>query len=178
MTTRTPGAGGTNQATTLEAGLVAELRRIQLLERSQDCNPNGFNQVQSNQNDDTSTFTAQISFPVQITEDSEGKLVIAAIDYLVQPDGQPAYYSPGSGGTITATTIQGSVLQHTNLLKKLENDSTKNPTNANRISWTLESGVIGGIGNGNFRATYTDLPLETSLSDNGQQITIGKEYLL
>lgn len=178
MASRTPGSGGTNQATTLEAGLVADIRRAQTLERDPLRNPSSTNRIQSSSDDDTATFEARVTFPVNISSDSSGNITISAIDYFTVPSGGDAHYVAGTGGTIKASTIQGAIIEQTIMLKKLENDPEKNPTNGNYIVWSIANGTVGGVGNGTFNASYNKMPLDITLTSAGGQTEMGKAYLL
>ena len=178
MASRTPGANGTNQATTLEAGLISDIRRAQILERNPQQNPSNLNYITSSSNDDLASFSAQINFPVTVTVGTDGKINIAAIDYFTPLSGNTLNYTVGTGGTIKSSTVQGAIIEQTILLKNLELDPAKNPTNANYIIWSLTNGTIGGVGNASFSASYNNMPLEISNLPDGNQSTIGKAYLL
>lgn len=178
MAARTPGTGGTNQATSLEAGLIADIRRAQTLERDPLRNPSSTNKIQSSSDDDTATFEARVSFPVNISSDSSGNVTIVAIDYFSVPNGGDPHYVAGTSGTIKSATIQGAIIEQTILLKKLENDPEKNPTNGNYIVWSIVNGTVGGVGNGTFNASYNKMPLDISLNSAGGQTEMGKAYLL
>jgi hypothetical protein len=178
MATRTPGSGGTNQATTLEAGLIADIRRAQTLERDPLRNPSNVNRVTSSSDDDSASFEARVNFPITITTDASGNVSIVPIDYFTVPSGGQPHYVAGSGGTIKSSTIQGAILEQTMMLKNLELDPAKNPTNGNYITWSIANGTVGGVGNGTFTANYNNMPLEITLTQNGGQTEIGKAYLL
>lgn len=178
MATRTPGSNGTNQATTLEAGLIADIRRAQTLERDPLRNPSSVNRITSSSDDDSASFEARVSFPVSITSDVNGNTSIAAIDYFTVPAGGQPHYVAGTGGTIKSSTVQGAIVEQTIALKNLELDPSKNPTNGNYISWSISNGTVSGVGNGTFTATYNKMPLEVTIASNGGQTTTGKAYLL
>lgn len=178
MSARTPGTGGTNQATTLEAGLISDIRRAQSLERDPLRNPSNVNRIQSTTDDDSASFDGRVNFPVTITTDASGNVSIVAIDYFTVPSGGDPHYVAGTGGTVKSSTIQGAIIEQTILLKNLELDPTKNTTNANYITWSITNGTTSGVGNGTFNATYADMPLEITLTSNGGQTEIGKAYLL
>lgn len=178
MASRTPGSGGTNQATTLEAGLIADIRRAQALERDSSRNPSGVNRISSSADDDSASFEARINFPIDVISNNNGNLEITAIDYFSVPADQQPHYISGNGGTIKSSTIQGAIIEQTLLLKNLENDSAKNPNNGNYITWSISSTITGGMGNCTFSASYNKMPLEITMAATGGQTTTGKAYLL
>lgn len=178
MATRTPGTGGTNQAISLEAGLIADLRLLQSLERDTTRNPNNLNNVTSSTSDDTATFTASITFPINLTVNTDGTAKITAIDYLTTPNGANPHYVVGTGGLIKSSTIQGAIIEQTVLIKGLELNSSKNPNGANYISYTLSNSTVGATGNAFFTASYNGLPLDITQASDGTQSTKGKTYLL
>jgi hypothetical protein len=178
LAARTPGSNGTNQATTLEAGLIADIRRAQSFERDSLRNPSSVNRITSSADDDSASFEARVNFPVTITTDSNGNVSIVPIDYFSVPSGGQPHYVAGSGGTVKSSTIQGAILEQTILLKNLELNPATNPTNGNYITWSISNSTVGGVGNGTFNASYNNMPLEITIASNGGQTTTGKAYLL
>lgn len=174
MATRIPGSGGTNQANTLEAGLIGDIRRLQAYERDTTKNPSSFNNVQSGSEDDSSSFTASVNFPITLSTNN-GVVSITPIDYLNLSSSD---YSPGTGGTIKAPNIQGAIIEQTILMSNLEKNASKNPGGAVYINFSITNTITSSSGNANFTASYSAMPLESTQSSDGSQTTKGKSYLL
>lgn len=174
MATITAGTGATNTATTVEASLIGDLRRLQSFERNTAKNSGGYNYVNSTSSDDDATFTASITFPVSITINN-GVVAITAIDYLGLAGSD---FTPGTGGTFKATTLQGSIIEKTVYQNSLEKDISKNPTGVLLINYSVTNNSLGALGNATFTANYGALPLEITENSDGTQSTKGKAYLL
>ena len=174
MATITAGSGGTITATTLEAFFVTAIRRLQTLEKSSTYNPSSINNVTSSISDDSSSFNASVTFPLNLTTDGDGESPFVCVDYLVGASGQ---YSTGSGGTITAPNLVRAIFEATLRLSNLEIQPVKNPQNLNCLSWTITKSDIGSANHATFSLTVSNFPLE--IVDGGDsQTTKGKEYLL
>lgn len=178
MATKTPGSGGTDQTTTIEAGTVHLIRLIQSLEADSARNPSGLNNITSSTSDDSRTISASINLPCNLIASSDGTTYqIVAIDYFTQPPGQVAAYTAGSGGTFKGATVQQALIQHLIAQNNLEFSSQNNPTNGNYITYQISNASSAGNGNAVFSATVSGAPLDISNNANGQQISSGKTYL-
>lgn len=178
MTAKTPGSGGTDQTTTIESGTVHLIRLIQGLEADTSRNPSGVNNLTSNVSEDSRSLSASINFPCNLMPSSDQTTYqIQAIDYFTQPQGQPAAYTAGTGGTFRGANAQQALIQHIIAQRLLELDSTKNPTNANYIDYQITVGTATTV-NSTFVATLSGLPLDVTNNGNGTQTTSGKAYLL
>ncbi len=179
MATKTPGSGGTDQTTTIEAGTIHLIRLIQALEADSTRNPSGINNLTSTVSEDSRTIAATVNLPCNLVSTSDQTTnQVQAIDYLTQPQGQPPAYTPGSGGTFRGTTVQQALIQHVIAQRTLEINPAQNPTGANYIEYQISSVTAGGNGNAVFTATLTGLPLEVANNSNGTQTTSGRAYLL
>lgn len=177
MSTITAGSGATISATTAESMLTGLVWLLQTLEASTSRNPTGINNVTSSNSDDNQAFNATINFKATVADDSSGNAVFSCIDYLTTPSGSNPHWTPGSGGTITSTTIQGAIWEVARLIDLKENTNVSNPTGVKNISWNVTNADIGGSNQSTVNISVTNFPLTITVAANGTQSLAGKEYL-
>lgn len=178
MATITPGTNATITANTIEAYLCGAIWLLQNLEADAARNPSGINNITSSISDDNRTLTGNCTFSGIVTSSATGQLIITCVDYLTTPSGQPAHYSPGTGGTINSATIQGAIFEAARTIDLLENDSSKNTQGLKTISWNVTNGEIGSEGRAIINIGITNFPLTFAFNANGTQSLQGKNYLL
>lgn len=177
MTTITPGSGATITASKLETFLPAVIWKLQELENTPARNPTGINNVTSNIDDDSMTFSANITFQSGVTDGSDGGAYFVPVDYLTTPSGGTAHWVPGTGGTITGSNIQSAIWETVRAIKILENDSTRNPQGLSTVTYSVISNSAGSSTAATVNISISNFPLETTLNVNGQRTIAGKEYL-
>jgi len=173
MATITAGSGGSITATTLEAFFVAAIRRLQTLEKTPTYNPSALNYVTSTVSDDSSSFSATVTFPLTYVTDGDGTTNFTVEDYLT---GASSQYNAGAGGTITASNLVKAIFESSLRIAALEIQPAKNPQNLSCVSWSISKNETGSAQQGTYSLTVINFPLE--ITDSGDsQTTKGKEYL-
>lgn len=81
-----------------------------------------------------------------------------------------AIITPGTGGTIKSTTLEGQIFEAISLARKWELDSSKNPSARNYIS----SYSLSATG----FAAAVSFPCELSLNTSGQTVFVIPDYLV
>lgn len=177
MATITPGSGSTITASTIESFFCGAVWLLQSLEADTVRNPTGINNVISSTSDDSRSATGTITIRATVTDDSNGNMVLSPSDYLTTPSGGTVHWSPGSGGTITSSTIQGAIFEAARLIDSLENQPIKNPEGLKTIAYTITNGNTENTGLAEIQISFTSFPLTFTFNADGTQSLKGRSYL-
>lgn len=166
-----PGTGATLTPETLEGYTLSLLEFGQTQELTAAKNPQGLNFITSSIDRDNGTLTGNVTFPVEITTESNGTIIISAADYL-----NAVTFTPGTGGTITASNWVAALINCTVRQRNREIDTSYNPTSGlSPITWGINSSSLAGR-KATFSADY-NLPIEALILPTGGTTYTAKEYL-
>lgn len=160
------GVDGTLKADSAEGQLQELCTYLQIGEFNDVVNPNGIDNIVGNHFQNTGTFSATFTIPVEQTINASGQVVYSAADYLTN-----FKFSPGTGGTFKSLTCAGYFVEVVIYIQNLEKNSALNPNNNNYVTATFNSDNTIFSGSIN-------LPVKVSVDASGSVVYIAQEYLL
>ncbi len=168
MATIIPGTNATIKSNTAEGQLHELCTYLEINEAIYSANnPTAtIDNISSNHFQNSATFSANFSIPVQQTINADGQIVYSATDYL-----NSISFTPGSGGTFKSSTCAGYFIEVVIYLQNLERNPATNPENRNFISGTFnsDSTIFSGA---------ISLPVTLSIDNSGRVVYTAKEYLV
>lgn len=160
------GNEATIKSPTLEGQILETLVFIKLMELFPGKNPNNKNSVSGNYNVANSSFSGSFTIPIVPTVNPNGSTSYTGENYFAN-----VTFTSGMGGTFKSNDPISYLLELITYAQILEADTTKNPTQADNISSNID-------GNSRTCTGDVDLPIIISISANGQQQIVAKEYLV
>lgn len=160
------GADGTLKADSAEGQLQELCTCLQIGELNAEANPSGIDNIVGNHFQNTGTFSATFTIPVEQTINAEGQVVYSAGDYLTN-----FQFSPGTGGTFKSLTCAGYFVEVVIYIQNLEKNLALNPNKSNYVTGTFNSDNTVFSGS-------IDLPVEVSVNASGSVVYTVQEYLL
>lgn len=135
-------------------------------------NPNNLKYLVVTENTD-GAISGSFNCPVTVAPGTAGALVITANSYLTG-----VVYTAPSGGDSTATNEVQALIDTVMRQKALELDGSKNPTNANYLSWGITMGTTSVAGtNATISIGFAGLPADLTQAANGSITSEGRTYL-
>jgi len=173
MAAFTNGTGGTiSGVTTLEDWTFALINFLRVQQGNGTKNPNSLKYLSVTTNTE-GALSGSFSCPVTIGSGTAGAATITATSYLTGVN----YVTP-TGGDSTATNEVQALIDAVRRQKSLELDTTKNPNNANYLSWSVTMGATGsGSNNATINLGFSGLPADMTQAANGSLTTEGRTYL-
>lgn len=162
----TVGTGGTLKADSVEGQLQELSTYLQIGEFNALNNPNGIDNIVGNHFQNTGTFSATFTIPVDQAISATGQVIYTANDYLTN-----FQFLPGTGGTFKSTTCAGCFVEAVIYTQLLERDSTLNPGKYNYVTGTFNSDSTVFSGSIN-------LPVTVTVNESGSIVYTVQEYLL
>jgi hypothetical protein len=156
MTAITAGNGATIGATTLEGQFLQLIEYFQSLEAAGGNTTNFFSGTYDS---DTLVFTGNFQVPTKFS-DALNLSFTGDPDAANFPSGTT--FTPGSGGTFTATSAINYFIQVVCRLMSLQNDLAKNPQKTQNVTATLN--LNRNLLTGNFTVPYVKSATPTGIS--------------
>ncbi len=162
----TPGTGATLKSSTLEAQLLEAISLARKWELDSARNPSARNYI-SNYSLSASGFTANISFPCDMSLNTSGQPIFTIPDYL-----SGTGFTAGTAGTFKSTNIAAYIGELVIFGQLLERQSAKNPSSINNLSaeYNTEEPIT-------LNANIS-LALTLDIASNGKPQFTAVEYLL
>lgn len=174
MATFTNGTGGTiSGVATREDFTRALIEFLRINQGNSAKNPNNLRYLSVTVNTD-GALSGTFSCPCTVAGGTAGAATITAASYLLG-----VTYTAPSGGDSTATNEVQALIDSVRAQKALELDTTKNPNNANYLSWSVTMGATGsGTNNATINLGFSGLPADLTQAANGSLTSEGRTYLL
>jgi len=166
------GTGGTiTGVTTLEDWTFALINFLRVQQGSGAKNPNSLKYLNITQNTD-GAVSGTFSCPCTVAGGAAGAVSITASSYLT------GVTYVASTGDSTATNEVQALIDAVRRQKALELDGSKNPLNANYLSWSVTMNATGvGANNATISLGFAALPGDMSQAANGSLTIEGRTYL-
>lgn len=167
------GTGGTiTGVTNLEDWTFSLINFLRIQQGTAAKNPNNLRYLTVTQNTD-GAVSGSFSCPVTVSGGATGVSTITATSYLTG-----VTYTAPTGGDSGAVNEVQALIDAVRRQKALELDPTKNPTNANYLSWSVAMGATGaGTNNATINIGFSGLPGDMTQAANGSINIEGRTYL-
>ena len=156
-----PGTDSSLSSTTLE-GAVIEASLLLQNHESTSAGDTPFNNIAVNYFTGDNTCQITANFPIAMSQNTNGEIVVTAVDYLPFPG-----YSAGNSPDFQAISLPGAVLE---LFQKLQSQEIAQNTDNNvKITYDSET-LIATI-------TTNTLPIRFSVNESGKSEVTAVEYV-